>query len=107
MSKNKPKTLDLERCMSEAEKEQALAKNGLVPKPGHETQPKWVALKGTRNCKSLGKPKYYSHKAIFTVEKITHDWVKEYEEKPNEPNSYAIPADKIDDFNKEILIKRF
>lgn len=75
MSKNKIK-IELERCMNEAEKEQTEIKKGLVPKTGHENQPKWVALKGTRNCKTLGKPRNYLFKAIFAVTENCYHWVK-------------------------------
>lgn len=94
--------------MSKEEWEKTENNKGLVLRPGHETQPKWIAKTGTRpKCSILGKPKNYTHKAIFYINEKCYDWIKGHEEKPDhEPDSYAIPASKLELFNKCVkLIK--
>lgn len=36
------------------------------------------------------------------VDAGTKKWLKQFEIKSNEPNRYAIPADKLDEFNRRI-----
>jgi len=50
-----------ERYGSKAEAKASKDANGLVPKPGHERQPKWIGKVGTTQAKTLGKTKNYTH----------------------------------------------
>ena len=80
------------RYGSELEAEATQQAGGLVPRPGHEVQPKWVAKPGVVDPNQLGKRKNYTHKIEFEVEDGTTDWLKQYEIKSNEPDRYAVPA---------------
>lgn len=61
----------------------------------------WIAQTGKVNPGTLGKSKNYTHKMEFHCKPEVLDWLKQYEIKPtNEPGRYAVPADKIDEFNK-------
>ncbi|WP_329313927.1 DUF6531 domain-containing protein [Streptomyces sp. NBC_01262] len=96
----------IERYGSEAEAKSSAAvtpNGGLVARPGHEKQPKWIAQTGKVNPGTLGKNKNYTHKMEFHCKPEVLDWLKQYEVKPtNEPGRYAVPADKIDEFNKYV-----
>ncbi|WP_239696460.1 MULTISPECIES: DUF6531 domain-containing protein [unclassified Streptomyces] len=96
----------IERYGSEAEAKASAAvkpNGGLVPRPGHERQPKWIAQTGKVNPGTLGKSKNYTHKMEFHCKPEVLAWLKQYEIKPtNEPGRYAVPADKIDEFNKYV-----
>ncbi|MFJ9411834.1 DUF6531 domain-containing protein [Streptomyces sp. NPDC101393] len=96
----------IERYGSEAEAKASAAvkpNGGLVPRPGHERQPKWTAQTGKVNPGTLGKSKNYTHKVEFHCKPEVLAWLKQYEIKPtNEPGRYAVPADKIDEFNKYV-----
>ena len=53
--------------------------------------------------RTLGKRRNYTHRVEFHAEPGTRDWFKQYEIKPtNEPGRYAVPADKIDEFNRRV-----
>ena len=90
------------RYGSEAEAEATKKAGGLVPRPGHEDQPKWVAKPGAVDPNRLGKRKNYTHKIEFEVEDSTTDWLRPYEIKLNEPERYAVPASEISTFNAKI-----
>ncbi|WP_239009931.1 DUF6531 domain-containing protein [Streptomyces sp. 769] len=96
----------IERYGSEAEANSSAAvkpNGGLAPRPGHERQPKWIAQTGRVNPGTLGKSKNYTHKMEFHCKPEVLAWLKQYEVKPtNEPGRYAVPADKIDEFNKYV-----
>jgi len=78
--------------------------NGLVPRLGHERQPKWIGDPNTIDPRTLGKRRNYTHKIEIEAQLSTRRWVKQFEIKPsNEPNRYAIPANKLDEFNKRIV----
>jgi len=95
-----------------AEEASASEKNKrLLPRPNHEGQPKWVAEKGMVNPKTLGKRKNYSYRIEIETRPGTEEWLRKFEIKPsNEPLRYAIPADRLDEFNRRItnirIIKR-
>ena len=91
------------RYGSEAEAEATKTAGGLVPRPGHEDQPKWVAKPGAVAPNRLGKRKNYACKIEFEVEDSMTDWLKQYEIKPNEPNRYAVPASEVKTFNAKVL----
>ena len=47
----------------------------------------------------------YTHKIEFEVEKGTIEWMRNegFEMKPdNEPDRFAIPVDRLDEFNKRV-----
>jgi len=83
----------------------------LLPRPNHAGQPKWIAEKGMVNPKTLGKRKNYSYRIEIETRPGTEEWLRKFEIKPsNEPLRYAIPADRLDEFNRRItnirIIKR-
>ena len=93
------------RYGSKTEADASKSAGGLVLRPGHESQPKWVVGEGEVKPKTLGKPKNYTHKMTFECEPGTIEWMKQqgFEIKPtNEPGRYAIPADQLDTFNKRV-----
>ncbi len=92
-----------ERFGSEAEAAATTKAGGLVPRPGHERQPKWIAEVGTVDPGNLGKPGNYTHKMTLTAQPGTREWLKQFEIKANEPGRYAIPASRVDDFNARLL----
>ena len=95
----------IERCLNETEKDLTITSNGLVPKfSPHERQPKWIAKFGTRDCKGLGKAKNYSFKLKFYMQVGTLEWLKQFEIKTNEPNSFAVPISQLVDFNSRIIM---
>ncbi|EWM12046.1 hypothetical protein [Kutzneria sp. 744] len=75
-----------------------------MPKPApHQNNPKWIGNDATVNPRTLGKSKNYTHRMEFHVEPGTRHWLKQYEVKPtNEPGRHAVPADKIDEFNRRV-----
>jgi uncharacterized protein RhaS with RHS repeats len=93
-----------ERYGSEAEATASREAGGLVPKPApHERNPKWIGDDGTVDPRTLGKRGNYTHRIEFHAEPGTRDWLKQYEIKPtNEPGRYAVPADKIGEFNRRV-----
>ncbi len=93
-----------ERFMSKTEADATQKANGLVPKfKPHQNNPKWIGDKGVVSGKSLGKTKQYTHKATIKAKPGTREWLKQYEIKPsNEPGRYAIPSEKLDEFNSMI-----
>ncbi|WP_405725175.1 DUF6531 domain-containing protein [Streptomyces sp. NBC_01537] len=95
----------IERYGNEDEAKASQAANGLVLKPApHDRQPKWIAKNGVVNSSTLGQGKNYTHKMEFTCKPEVLDWLKQYEIKPtNEPNRYAVPADKVDEFNEHVI----
>lgn len=94
----------IERCMSRREAELTYKSFGLVPKSSpHHNNPKWISKFGTRECKKLGAAKNYTHKIVFFVKKGTLDWLKKFEVKPNEPNSFELPLNKLNNFNSKIV----
>jgi hypothetical protein len=75
----------------------------LLPRPGHETQPKWIGLDGSIDPRTLGKAKNYTYKMTINMRQDVKDWLdKNAIIKPNEPGRWGIPADKLDEFNKLI-----
>jgi hypothetical protein len=91
------------RYVSESEAKEILRIKGFSPKLGHKN-PKWVGETGTVNPKTLGKPKNYSYKIEVELEPGTTSWLKKFEVKPSsEPNRYAIPKPRLDQFNDNIL----
>jgi hypothetical protein len=91
-----------ERYGSEAEAVATEQTGGLVPRPGHERQPKWIAEPGVVDPRSLGKPKNYTHRITIEAEPGTREWLKQFETKPNEPGRYGIPTSALDEFNDRI-----
>jgi hypothetical protein len=95
-----------ERFGSRAEARSTFARGGLVPKPGHERQPKWIADEGVVRPRSLGQTKNYTHRMTFEAKPGTRMWLKEsgMEAKPhNEPGRYAVPANLLDEFNRRVI----
>jgi hypothetical protein len=102
MAKQKPEVI--ERYGNEAEANASKDVNGLVSRPGHEKQPKWVAEKGKVDGSTLGKKDNYTHKMTFKTKPGTIEWLKQFEDKPtNEPNRYAVPAKELENFNKRVI----
>jgi RHS repeat-associated protein len=97
------KTERFERYGSKAEAKATTEAGGLAPRPGHETQPKWIGEMNTINPKTLGKRKNYTHKIEIHAQPGTRDWLKPFQIKTNEPGRYAIPANKLDEFNKRVI----
>ncbi len=92
------------RYGNQVEAELSEATNRLHLRPGHETQPKWIshedAVTGTR----FGKPKNYTHKMNIETVAGTRNWLGQFEIKSSiEPGRYAIPASRLDEFNRRIL----
>jgi RHS repeat-associated protein len=76
---------------------------GFQPKPGQGGNPKWIAERGKVKPRSLGDPENYTHKMTIEAEPGTRDWLKQFELKPsNEPGRYAIPAERLEEFNKRL-----
>lgn len=97
------KACRLERYGSAAEAEASAAANKLLPRPGHERQPKWVGLEGTVDPRTLGKPKNYTDKMNIQMKQDVGDWLRQNAiPKDNEPGRFGIPADKLDEFNQMI-----
>lgn len=93
-----------ERYGNATEAKASQQSNGLVPRPGHERQPKWIGDPNTVDPRTLGKRRNYTHKIEIEAKFSTRRWVKQFEIKPrNEPNRYAIPANKLDEFNKRVI----
>ncbi|MEV6711486.1 RHS repeat-associated core domain-containing protein [Lentzea sp. NPDC051208] len=100
-----------ERYGSEAEAKASEIAEGLVLKPEpHHENPKWIADDGRVDARKLGKPKQYTHRMEFHADLGTREWLKQFELKPtNEPSRYAVPANRIEEFNKlvkKVIIKR-
>ncbi len=94
-----------ERYGNEEEAADCANKQKLVPKPNHETQPKWIAEIGMVDPRRLGKPKNYKYRIEIITKKGTKEWLKQFETKPeNEPCRYAIPQDALSTFNDKYLI---
>jgi RHS repeat-associated protein len=78
----------------------------LLPRPGHERQPKWIGLEGTIDPRSLGKranSSSHTHKMDIYTNKDVIKWLnKNAKTKENEPGRWGIPADKLDEFNSMI-----
>jgi len=88
-------------------KEEALISekyNRLFPRPRHEKQPKWIAEVAVVNPRALGKRKNYTHKMEIETSPNMRKWLKLFEIKPhNEPGRYAIPANRLDEFNNKVI----
>lgn len=94
----------IERCMSSEEAQMTYDNFGLVPKfSPHHKNPKWISKFGTRNCKQLGAAKNYTHKIVFSMKEGTLDWLKIFETKVNEPNSFKLPLNELINFNDRIV----
>ncbi|MCA1185330.1 MULTISPECIES: hypothetical protein [unclassified Saccharopolyspora] len=85
----------------------------LTPKPErHHNNPKWIGDRGTVDPRTLGQGKNYTHSFEVHAKPGTRQWMQEngLEVKPtNEPGRRAIPANKLDEFNKRvngIVVKR-
>ncbi len=92
-----------ERYCNEEEAKNSAKNNKLIPRPNHEEQPKWIGKRGMTDPRRLGKRKNYSHRIEITSKSGTKKWVRPFEVKPdNEPHRYAIPADRLDEFNRRI-----
>jgi hypothetical protein len=89
-----------ERFGSKAEAEQAKVGN-LFPRPGHERQPKRIVdVGGIKKPQDLGKTGNYTHRMEIHAQEGTREWLKKNADPiPGHPNGYAIPADKLDEFN--------
>ncbi len=93
-----------ERYGNEAEAKASQQANGLIPRPGHEKQPKWIGQPGTIDPRTLGKRRNYTYKIEIEAFSSTLSWLKPFERKPrNEPRRYAIPSNRLDEFNKRII----
>ena len=94
-----------ERYANRHEAENTYKEQKLLPRPDHESQPKWIAETGALNPKTLGKRKNYSYRIKITVKKETKKWLKQFEAKPhNEPGRYAVPAQFLSEFNDKYII---
>lgn len=94
-----------ERYGNEEEAEACRKARKLVQKPGHESQPKWIAESGKVDPRRLGKPKNYRYRIDIVAKNGAKEWLKQFEIKPeNEPNRYAIPSDELEKFNEDYLI---
>ncbi|WP_205717962.1 DUF6531 domain-containing protein, partial [Actinomadura soli] len=94
-----------ERYGSKAEAEASRDANGLVPRPGHERQPKWIGDQGTVDPRTLGKRQNYTHYMEIHADPGTRQWLKDqgYETKPtNEPGRYEIPEEAREAFNERV-----
>ncbi|MEU5876585.1 RHS repeat-associated core domain-containing protein [Spirillospora sp. NPDC047279] len=94
-----------ERYGSQGEAEASKAAGGLVPRPGHERQPKWIADKGVVDPRTLGKRQNYTHYIEMHADPGTKQWLKDqgYEIKPtNEPDRYAVPESAREEFNERV-----
>jgi RHS repeat-associated protein len=94
-----------ERYGSRAEGDSITAAGGkLTPKPSpHERNPKWIADDGVVDPRTLGKRQNYTHRFEIHAKPGTRDWLKQFEIKSNEPGRYAVPADKLAEFNEKIV----
>jgi len=92
-----------ERFGNEAEAKASKDANGLVPRPGHERQPKWIGKVGTTRAKDLGLTKNYTHRITIETQAGTGEWLQQFEIKVNEPGRYAIPADSLLEFNRSVV----
>lgn len=93
-----------ERYGNEAEAKASQQANGLIPRPGHEKQPKWIGESGTIDPRTLGKRRNYTYKIEIEASSSTLSWLKPFERKPrNEPRRFAIPSNRLDEFNKRII----
>ncbi|MCP2262650.1 RHS repeat-associated core domain-containing protein [Streptoalloteichus tenebrarius] len=95
-----------ERYGSKAEGDSIKDAGGkLTPKPApHHNNEKWIADKGVVDPRTLGKRQNYTHYYEIYAKPGTREWLKQFEIKPNnEPGRYAIPADKLEEFNKRVV----
>ncbi|MBN1450510.1 MAG: RHS repeat-associated core domain-containing protein, partial [Anaerolineales bacterium] len=92
---------------AEEAKASAAPVNQLLPRPGHETQPKWIGEIGTIDPVSLGaKRKYHSYRMEIEAKPGARAWLLKFAiQKSNEPGRYGIPANKLQEFN-ELFVKR-
>jgi hypothetical protein len=93
-----------ERYGNEEESKNCTKEQKLLPKPNHETQPKWIADIGRVSPRALGKPKNYKYRIEIIAKRGTKEWLKQFEIKSNEPGRYAIPSDELSKFNDEYVI---
>ena len=106
-TRERPEKSELfERFGSVEEAIQAAMTNQLHPRPHpHHRQPKWIAEVGRIDPNRLGKrPRMtHSHQIRIETNPSTREWLKPFEMKPdNEPGRYAIPADRLSDFNARV-----
>lgn len=98
-----PRGLKMQRYGSAAEAEASEVANKLLPRPGHERQPKWIGLEGTIDPRTLGKPDNYTHRMDIYTRQDVVDWLNQNAiTKPNEPGRWGVTAEKLDEFNKMI-----
>lgn len=101
------------RYVSKEEAELSVAACGLLPRPGHERQPKWVARDDAPYLgPDLGKRRR-THRLEFNTQSGTEQWLKDWADEQDhlnlrkddsvEPGCYAVPADMIEEFNKRII----
>ena len=88
-----------ERFGSRAEAESSQAANGLVLRPGHEAQPKWIARPGLVRAKSLGQRGSYDYKMTFRMKPGVEKVLERSIVKENEPGRFGIPANDVEVFN--------
>ena len=87
-------------CTNEAEQ----IRDGIIHHK-HKGQPTWIAEKGRVDARKLGKPRNYTHVITIRCKPGTIEWMKKqgFELKPsNEPGRYAIPYDRIEEFNSKV-----
>jgi hypothetical protein len=95
------------RYGSEAEAIATTEAKGLVPRPGHELQPKWVAGPGSNvDPRTLGKRENYTHVMEFVLRKAElEQFLKKagIGTKSNEPGCFSVPRELIEEFNKLVV----
>lgn len=93
-----------ERYGNEEEAKNCSKEQKLLPRPNHETQPKWIDDIGKVAPRTLGKPKNHKYRIEIVAKRGTKEWLKQFEIKSNEPGRYAIPSDELSKFNDEYVI---
>ena len=98
-----------ERFGSEAEAVEAQEAQKLTQRPGHPNGEKWISDVGEiKRPQGLGQD--VTHRMEIKASPGTREWLRRFEIKTNEPNRYAVPADKLGEFNariNSISTKRF
>lgn len=103
------RVIEVQRWMSAAEMQSTVDAGGLVLRPGHETQPKWIAdtagaITDAQRTGTLGgNPTVnQSHRVTFVL-KADREWLKSISEtKVNEPGAYGVRSESVADFNRQV-----
>jgi len=92
------------RYTSLDEATEIVKKEGLSLRKGHRGPKRVAESTADMKPKKLGSPAQYSHKVEMTVKSGTLKWLRQWPIE-GEPGRYAIPAELVEQFNKDMLLE--